>query len=104
MATDWGEENGPVTRGLVQRVFGYFRPYWRAALVALACLVAGALIGLVPALVMRALIDYLGSDSPAIGHVAVLVAAGIAAAVAGGLIGLAEDYLTERISQGIIFD
>src|ERR671918_51422 len=27
-----------------------------------------------------------------------------AAAVAGGLIGLAEDYLTERISQGIIFD
>src|SRR5919106_1464355 len=27
-----------------------------------------------------------------------------AAVVAGGLIGLAEDYLTERISQGIIFD
>src|SRR6266571_4407224 len=25
-------------------------------------------------------------------------------ALAGGLIGLAEDYLTERISQGIIFD
>src|ERR671918_72377 len=35
---------------------------------------------------------------------AALVAAGIAAAVVGGLIGLAEDYLTERISQGIIFD
>jgi hypothetical protein len=29
---------------------------------------------------------------------------GIGAAVAGGLIGLAEDYLTERISRGIIFD
>ena len=34
----------------------------------------------------------------------VLVAAGVGAAIAGGLIGLAEDYLTERISQGIIFD
>ena len=33
-----------------------------------------------------------------------LVGAGICAAVAAGLIGLAEDYLTERISQGIIFD
>jgi len=32
------------------------------------------------------------------------VGAGICAAVAAGLIGLAEDYLTERISQGIIFD
>jgi ABC-type multidrug transport system fused ATPase/permease subunit len=36
--------------------------------------------------------------------VLLLVGAGIAAAIAAGLIGLAEDYLTERISQGIIFD
>src|ERR687884_963687 len=106
MATDWGDELDArsVDRRLVRRVLGYFRPYWRAGLLALACLGAGALLGLAPALVFRALIDYLGGEAPSFGHVALLVGLGIAAAVAGGLIGLAEDYLTERISQGIIFD
>src|SRR4051794_34438693 len=105
MATDWGEEGDPqhVDRGLVGRVLAYFRPYWRLGLLALGLIGVGAALGLVPALVMRALIDYLAGDAPAIGHVALLVAAAIAAAIAGGLIGLAEDYLTERISQGIIF-
>ena len=106
MATDWGEELDArsVDRRLVRRVLGYFGPYWHAGLLALACLGAGALLGLAPALVFRALIDYLGSNAPRFGHVALLIGAGIAAAIATGLIGLAEDYLSERISQGIIFD
>jgi ATP-binding cassette, subfamily B, bacterial len=106
MATDWGDESDPrqVDRRLIRRVLAYLKPYWRAGLLALGCLAAGAVLGLAPALVFRALIDYLAGDAPSFGHVALLVGAGIAAAVAGGLIGLAEDYLTERISQGIIFD
>jgi ATP-binding cassette subfamily B protein len=104
MEVDWGEQERPVTRALVRRVLAYLRPYWRAALIAVACLAAGALLGLVPALVFKELIDYLGGASPSVGHVALLVGAGVAAAVVGGLIGLGEDYLTERISQGIIFD
>jgi ATP-binding cassette subfamily B protein len=105
METDWGEtDSRTIDRALVRRVLGYFRPYWRAGALALACLAAGAVLGLVPALVFKALIDTLSSDAPSFGHVAWLVGAGIAAAVVGGLVGLAEDYLTERISQGIIFD
>jgi ATP-binding cassette, subfamily B, bacterial len=105
MATDWGDDDAKaVDRRLVRRVLGYFRPYWRAGLLALGCLAVGALLGLVPALVFRALIDYLGGSSPSFGHVALLVGAGIAAAIVGGFVGLAESYLTERISQGIIFD
>lgn len=105
MATDWGDDDGrSVDRALVRRVLGYFRPYWRAALVALGCIATGALLGLAPALVFRALIDYLGGSEPSFGHVAVLVAAGVAAAVVGGLVGLLQSYEEERISQGIIFD
>ena len=106
MATDWGEDatDQRVDGRLVRRVLGYFRPYWRAGLLALVCLGAGALLGLVPALVFRALIDYLGGAAPSFGHVALLIGGGIAAAIAGGLVGLGESYLTERISQGIIFD
>jgi ATP-binding cassette, subfamily B, bacterial len=106
MATDWGdeEESRGIDRVIVKRVLGYFVPYWRAALIALACIAVGAVLGLAPALVFRDLIDELAGAQPEFAAVLLLVGAGIAAAVAGGLIGLAEDYLTERISQGIIFD
>jgi ATP-binding cassette, subfamily B, bacterial len=106
MRRDWGEddETRRLDRRLVRRVLGYFRPYWRAGLLALGCIAAGAVLGLAPALVFRALIDYLGRAHPSFGHVAFLVGAGVAAAVAGGLIGLGQSYLEERISQGIIFD
>jgi ATP-binding cassette subfamily B protein len=106
MATDWGEDadGKAVDRRLVRRVLRYFRPYWRAGLLALGCIAAGALLGLVPALVFRALIDELGRADARFGRVATLVGAGIAAAVAGGLVGLLQSYLEERISQGIIFD
>src|SRR5439155_14303224 len=62
MAIDWGEGDEPqcLDRGLARRVLAYFRPYWRAGALALVCIAAGALLGLVPALVFRSLIDYLG--------------------------------------------
>jgi ATP-binding cassette, subfamily B, bacterial len=106
MRRDWGEDEQTrgLDRQLVRRVLGYFRPYWRAGVLALGCIAAGALLGLAPALVFRALIDHLGDADPSFGHVALLVGAGVAAAVAGGLIGLGQSYLEERISQGIIFD
>src|ERR671933_684593 len=106
VANDWGEdaEDQRVDRRLVRRVLCYVRPYWRAGLLALACIGAGALLGLAPALVFRALIDYLGGADPAFGHVGLLVGTGVAAAIAGGLIGLAQAYLEERISHCIIFD
>jgi hypothetical protein len=69
MATDWGEDadSRRIDRGLVRRVLACFLPYWRAALLALGCIAAGALLGLAPALVFRALIDYLADpDGPAV--------------------------------------
>ena len=106
MATDWGEdaEDQRIDRRLVRRVLGYLQPYWRAAVLALGCISIGALLGLAPALVFQALIDHLAGEDAEFGHVLLLVGAGIGAAIAAGLVGLAEDYLTERISQGIIFD
>jgi ATP-binding cassette subfamily B protein len=106
MATDWGEDAAErrIDRRLVRRVLGYLLPYWRAGVLVLGCIAVGAVLGLAPALVFRALIDHLAGTDPEFGHVALLVGAGIGAAIVGGLIGLADDYLTERISQGIIFD
>src|SRR4051794_22838967 len=108
MATDWGDDeedaHGCISRALVRRVLGYFEPYWRAGLLALGCIAVQALLGLAPALVFRSLIDYLGRPDARFGHIALLVGAGVAAALVGGLVALGQMYLTERISQGIIFD
>jgi ATP-binding cassette subfamily B protein len=105
MAVDWGDDETPVkvSRGLLARVFGYFSPYWRQGLLVAACIAAEAVLGLAPAVVFRALIDYLGHPHGQLGHVLLLVAAGVGAALGGGLIGVADSYLTTVISEGIVF-
>ena len=63
MAADWGDDGPPLSRALVQRVFCYFVPYWRRALTVLACIGVAAGLGLVPALVTKGVIDYLGDPT-----------------------------------------
>src|SRR2546427_11833274 len=59
---------------LLKRVFSYFLPYWRLALVVLACIGAAAALGLVPAIVTRDLINYLTGQHGGFWVVALLIA------------------------------
>jgi ATP-binding cassette subfamily B protein len=106
MAVDWGEDQPELApadrRRMIARVLSYFRPYWRPGLVVVACIAVQAVLGLAPAVVFKSLIDTLARPHPSFGHVAVLVAAGIGAAAAGGLTGVGEAYLSTVISQGIV--
>jgi len=104
MAADWGDEGPSLTRALVQRVFCYFVPYWRRALIVLACIGVSAAIGLAPALVTKGVIDYLASPTSGLGPLALLVTAGVAASLAGGLVGVLRTFVQTSISQGIMFD
>jgi hypothetical protein len=56
MAVDWGEDDVPVrvSRGLARRAFGYFAPYWPRGLLVAVCIAAESVLGLAPALVIRA--------------------------------------------------
>jgi len=106
MAVDWGEDQPELTaadrRRMMARVLAYFRPYWRPGLLVVACIAVQAVLGLAPAVVFKSLIDTLARPHPSFGHVALLVAAGIGAAVAGGLTGVGQAYLSTKISQGIV--
>ncbi len=104
MATDWGEEQPKLTRRLLGRVFCYFLPYWRLGALVLACIAAAAGLGLVPALVTKALIDYLARPAGGLEPLALIVGAGVGAAVLGGLIGMLQSYLSTSISEGIMYD
>ncbi len=106
MAIDWGEGETELCpadrRRMMARVLSYFRPYWRPGLLVVACIAIQAVLGLAPAVVFKSLIDTLAHPHPSFAHVGLLVAAGIGAAVAGGLTGVGEAYLSTRISQGIV--
>ncbi len=105
MATDW-EEDAPVeiNRRLVGRAFSYFLPYWRRGVLSLLAIVAGAALGLVPALIAKKLIDSLSAGSATFSYIAVLVALGFGAAIVNGIVNVGGSYLSTSISQGIMAD
>jgi ATP-binding cassette subfamily B protein len=85
------------------RVAAFFLPYWRAELMTLACILAAAVLGLLPPLFTRYLID---DAIPAGAMQRVLLGVGgmIGAALLGGLIGVYQGYLSSLVGEGIMRD
>ncbi len=106
MAVDWGDDAPPplVRRVLLRRALCSFGPYRRMGARVVGCIVAGAALGLAPALVTKALIDALTSANRSFGHLAILVVGGLVASLTAGLLGVGESYLRTLISQGIMLD
>jgi ATP-binding cassette, subfamily B, bacterial len=104
MAVDCGEPELATAdrRAMIRRVLGYFRPYPHRGLLVVACIAVEAVLGLAPAVVFKSLIDTLAHPRPSFAHVGLLVTAGIGAALAGGLVGVAQAYHSTVISQGIV--
>ena len=103
MAVDW-DDDGSIrpTRRLAWRALRYFGPHRAKGVLVIACIAVQSALGLAPALVFRSLIDYLARPSGGYLPVLMLVAAGIAAVAVGGLIGVAQSYVSNLISQHIV--
>src|SRR5262249_8532735 len=105
MATDWEEDEAVrIDRRLVRRAFSYFLPYWRRGVLSLIAIAVGAVLGLVPALIAKNLIDSLSAKNASFGYVATLVAVGFGAAMLNGIGNVGGSYLSTSISQGIMAD
>src|ERR1700736_6678372 len=89
---------------LLKGVFSYFIPYWRLAVVVLACIGVTAALWLIPAVVTRDLINYLTGRHDGFGFVALLIGILVGSSLLGGLIGVLQSYFSNRISQSIMFD
>jgi ATP-binding cassette subfamily B protein len=88
---------------MLLRIFSYFRRYWRQGTVVLITVAAMAAIGLIPPLLIRALIDVAVPTSDAwllLG----LTAGMIAAPAAAGLLGVVQTYFNAQIAQRVMFD
>jgi ATP-binding cassette, subfamily B, bacterial len=102
---DWGEKQQVrLEWGLLRRVFSYFLPYWKFAIVVLACIGVAAALGLVPAAVTKDLVDGLSRGSIDFRMILLLIGALVVSAIAAGLVGVLQAWLSNRISQGIMYD
>ncbi len=92
-----------ITKSLLKRILSYFRPYWKYLALSLFAISVSSLLGLVPPLLTRSMIDTAlpGRD---LGLLAMLTGASLAATVALGLIDVGSNYLDSWTSSHIIFD
>ena len=92
-----------VDRFLLRRVMGYARPYWVLVALLLATIAVESLMGLIPPLLYRDLIDRVlpNRDWARLNLLAVGM---IGIPILSGLLGVADRYLSARVGEGIIFD
>jgi ATP-binding cassette subfamily B protein len=92
-----------VDRALLRRVLGYARPYWLQLLLMLVFIVASSLVGLIPPLLYRDLIDNVLPNRN-FSRLNLLALGLISIPIVNGLLGVGERYLNARVGEGIIFD
>jgi ATP-binding cassette, subfamily B, bacterial len=86
-----------------RRIAAFFKPYWGQEAAVLACILVGAVLGLAPPLFTKWLIDGALAAKDLRG-VALDVGGMVAAAVAGGTIGVYQGYLNSLVGEGIMRD
>jgi ATP-binding cassette subfamily B protein len=90
-----------VNRALLVRVILTARPYWGQALLMLAAILVVSLLGLIPPLLVRELIDVALPEGN-VGLLNRLALAMIAVSLLSGLIGVGQRYLGANIGEGLI--
>jgi ATP-binding cassette, subfamily B, bacterial len=87
----------------LRRIVGFFRPYWAQEALVLACILVGALLGLLPPLFTKWLID---EAIPAHDLHAVWFNVGgmIVTALLGAFVGVYQGYLNSLVGEGIMRD
>ncbi len=86
-----------------RRIGAFFVPYWRKEALVLVCILAGAILGLLPPLFTKWLIDD-AIPQHSVDGVAFNVAGMVVSAVAAGLIGVYQGYLNSFVGEGIMRD
>jgi ATP-binding cassette subfamily B protein len=100
---DESKGHARVDRALLGRVLAYARPYWALVAAMLAVIAVDSLVGLIPPLLYRELIDQVLPNRD-LGRLNLLALAMVGIPLVSGLLGVAQRYLGSRVGEGIIFD
>ncbi len=93
-----------IDRATLRRAWAFAGPYRGLLGLQLGGLAATAVIGILPALVLKALIDRAVAHNLSAGGVNVLVAAAVGIALTMTALGLLNRWLGSRIGEGLIYD
>jgi ATP-binding cassette subfamily B protein len=91
------------TRGDFTRIARYLLPAWRPSALILSCIVLTSLLGLIPPLLVREIIDR-AIPKGDVTRLNWLVAGMIGLPLVGGLIGVWQNYLVTVMSQEVMFN
>jgi ATP-binding cassette subfamily B protein len=86
-----------------KRLGTFFLPYWKQEATVLFCIVVGSIIGLMPPLFAKWIIDD-AIPQHSMGLVGFNVAGMVVSAVTGGVIGVYQGYLNSLVGEGIMRD
>jgi ATP-binding cassette subfamily B protein len=86
-----------------RRLGAFFLPYWRQELLVLVCILIGSLVGLMPPLFAKWIIDD-ALPQRSMGLVGENVAGMVVSAIAGGVLGVYQGYLNSQVGEGIMRD
>jgi ATP-binding cassette, subfamily B, bacterial len=86
-----------------KRLGTFFLPYWKQEVTVLLCIVVGSVIGLMPPLFAKWIIDD-AIPKHDMGLVGFNVAGMVVSAVTGGVIGVYQGYLNSLVGEGIMRD
>ncbi|MBQ7146272.1 MAG: ABC transporter ATP-binding protein [Lachnospiraceae bacterium] len=102
--TEEEKKNRPkVTKGLIIRILGYLKPYWKQFFLVFITILVAAVVGLLPSIITGKIVDeaLVGKDLAML--IKLLVLAFLTMTLSR-VIGVAESYINSWISQRIIFD
>ena len=88
-------------RKYVARIGGYLAPYRVKVALAIIVGAGSAVLGLAPALVLRAVVNNLVHGRHSVGQAAALVSLGVLALILSGLLGVAESYLVLTVGKRV---
>ncbi len=100
---DEEQDRPQISRGLLSRVGGFARPYWRWVTVILITIMGISLLSLLPPLLIRDLLDT--AIPQRLGSRLNLLALGmVGVPLINGLLGVAQRYASSTVGEGLIFD
>lgn len=100
---DEEQDQPKVSRGLLQRVAAYARPYTRYVVVILFTMLVISLLSLIPPLLIRDLLDK-AIPQGNFSRLNILALGMVAVPLINGLLGVAQRYASAFVGEGVIFD
>lgn len=98
-----GDKEIKITKDILFRILKYFKPYWKQMILAVALLLVVSLLGLVPPIMIKNIID-IALPEKSMDMIVMFIIVCIGATVLRDLVSVGQNYISTWISKHIIYN